>query len=640
MGRVAVLSNGNLAVGINESGLVHDFYYPYVGQDNLTNARSNPHMIGVWADGEFSWINDGTWQSKFRLSDKSMASVGSATNKKLGVELEFYDFVHPEINILCRRITVKNISEEEKDIRMFNHQVFQISRDGRSDTALYVPDSHYILDYKGACSILAYSESGISSSFDQHAVGNTGIEGKEGTFRDAEDGELSNSDVEHASVDSTIRTSLRLAPREQQDVRYWLIAADSQYELERIHNTVVDGGFDALQQQNDTYWSSWLARSNQHVDHLPDEYIANIRRSLLTIKAHIDNRGGIIASLDSSIFNYNRDYYSYVWPRDGAYVIWPLIRMGYTDEAKRFFEFSRDVIHPDGYLRHKYQPDKSIGSTWHPLRHNNSVELAIQEDETASVVYMIAEFYANTSDLDYIKAELYDSLLRPACNFMANYVDEETGLPHASYDLWEQKFLTNTYSVALVTRALASASEIAMDLGHEDDAIAWKEAADGFDASCEKLFSPDAGHYSKGYILEDGELQYDNTLDISTLYATSTYQYGDQEYEDKTLQAIEAQLWNKQPVVGTTRFTNDEYFKSEPMYQGNPWFVASFWMVQYYIVAGKQDKAREIIDWANTHMDKYGLLSEQVNPTNGEPTGVSPLVWSHAEYVNTLFMLK
>ena len=40
------------------------------------------------------------------------------------------------------------------DIRLFMHQVFQISRAGRADTALYVPDDHYILDYKGRYSLL------------------------------------------------------------------------------------------------------------------------------------------------------------------------------------------------------------------------------------------------------------------------------------------------------------------------------------------------------------------------------------------------------------------------------------------------------------------------------------------------------
>ena len=34
MSRPIVLSNGHMHVGLNTFGLVHDFYFPYVGQEN------------------------------------------------------------------------------------------------------------------------------------------------------------------------------------------------------------------------------------------------------------------------------------------------------------------------------------------------------------------------------------------------------------------------------------------------------------------------------------------------------------------------------------------------------------------------------------------------------------------------------
>ena len=71
MGRPVVLSNGQLFVGLDEFGLVHDFYYPYVGLDNLTNARSNAHKIGVWVDGMFSWVDDGSWDIEIDFEEQS-----------------------------------------------------------------------------------------------------------------------------------------------------------------------------------------------------------------------------------------------------------------------------------------------------------------------------------------------------------------------------------------------------------------------------------------------------------------------------------------------------------------------------------------------------------------------------------------
>src|SRR6185369_4847885 len=127
-----------------------------------------------------------------------------------------------------------------------------------------------------------------------------------------------------------------------------------------------------------------------------------------------------IASCDSSIYNFGRDYYSYVWPRDGAYAIWPLIRLGYYEEAKTFFEFCRDILTEDGYLMHKYQPDRSIGSTWHPLLHGKRKELAIQEDETGIVVFMLGEYYKRSHDSDFVR-NLYTTFIQPAANFMAEF---------------------------------------------------------------------------------------------------------------------------------------------------------------------------------------------------------------------------
>src|SRR3954451_9694204 len=74
MGRPVVLSNGQLFVGLDENGLVHDFYYPYVGLDNLTNARSEAHKIGVWVDSDFSWTDDGSWEVHTDFESKALVS--------------------------------------------------------------------------------------------------------------------------------------------------------------------------------------------------------------------------------------------------------------------------------------------------------------------------------------------------------------------------------------------------------------------------------------------------------------------------------------------------------------------------------------------------------------------------------------
>ncbi|CAN5719315.1 glycoside hydrolase family 15 protein [soil metagenome] len=640
MSRPVILSNGQLAVGLNEYGLVQDFYYPYVGLDNLTNARLGSHKLGVWVDGNFSWAGDDGWDISVNIESDALISHVSLRNEWLGIQLTIRDTVDHQRNIFGRHITVENQHDNERDIRIFMHQIFQISRSGRADTALYVPDDHYILDYKGRCSLLISGKfSGEDESFDQYAVGNFGIEGKEGTWRDAEDGDLSGSAVEHGGVDSVIRFRRFVSPHSSMSLDYWIAASDSQFSAEKLHNKMKSSGVYDMLQLNRDYWADWLAIGANSLHAIQPEYLPLAKKSLMLIKAHIDKRGGVIASCDSSIYNYGRDYYSYVWPRDGAYVIWPLIRLGHYKEAKDFFQFCRDIITDDGYLMHKYQPDKSIGSTWHPLLHNDRKELAIQEDESAIVLYMLGEYYHYSGDKDFVLS-LYETLIRPMADFMCSFIDEKTGLPHASYDLWEEKFLTNTYSVAVVYQSLLVAADFAEQFEHPEDAVKWRSTSESLLNANEVFYYQDRQHYRKGYILSpepEKKLQFDNTLDISSMYGVMMFgYYTDKSKLDNTVKAIEKYLFDKSPAGGTPRYEHDQYFTTDPPYMGNPWFVTTFWLAQYYIRAGMLNKAESILSWSMTKTLQSGVFSEQVNPGNGAPLSVAPLVWSHAEFINTV----
>jgi GH15 family glucan-1,4-alpha-glucosidase len=642
MGRPVMLGNGALTVGLNEQGLVHDFYYPYVGLDNLTTARSMHHLIGVWVDGAFSWVDDGTWDVSVNFEADALVSDITMTNKKLALELHAVDFVDPTVNALCRQITVTNAGGKRRTVRLFMHQVFQISRGGRADTALYVPEEHYILDYKGRCCLLVYGEDDKGEAFDQFSVGNYGIEGKEGTYKDAEDGELTNNAVEHGGVDSVLRFQMGLPAGKEQTVNYWVVAADSQQSAETVHRALKEEGLDHRLDDARAYWREWLDTGAEKLKKVDPIYRDMVNKSLMVIKAHTDKRGGIIASCDSSIYNYGRDYYSYVWPRDGAYAIWPLIRLGYRDEPQKFFEFCRDILSHDpasggGYLMHKYQPDKAIGSTWHPLLHGQHAELAIQEDETASVVYMLGEYYAYSQDRDFVES-LYATLVQPAANFMASFLDEQTSLPHASYDLWEEKFLTNTYTAAVTHQALLVAAEFADLFEYPDNAVAWRAAAAEIAKNADVFYSAERGAFRKGFLLQDnGSLGYDNTVDISSLYGVMMYGLKPLSAPEvtTTVETIEKLLLDKSPSGGAPRYEHDNYFAVAEQFQGNPWFVTTLWLAQYYIKAGRLDDARGIMKWSLDRTLPSGIFSEQVHPETSAALSVTPLVWSHAEFINT-----
>lgn len=638
MGRPVVLSNGQMFIGLDEHGLVHDFYYPYVGLENLTNARSSQHKIGLWVDGRFSWVDDGSWQVTVDFEPDALVSDITLHSDDLGISLHLQDYVDSQHNALLRHVTITNEADHDRDVRLFMHQVFQISRAGRADTAIYVPDDHYVLDYKGRYCLLIAGKFSDGQAFDQYAVGNYGIEGKAGTFLDAADGELSGNAVEHGGVDSVIRFQRRLDAGQHAKVDYWVIAASSQTDAQDIHIAFKQQNLDDRMRHVRQNWQAWLGGGDMAI---PDFHTRSLQHSLLIIKAHCDDRGSVLASGDSSIFNYGRDYYCYCWPRDAAYALWPLIRLGHFEEARAFFDFARDTMHQDGYLMHKYQPDRAIGSTWHPLVHGRRRELAIQEDETASVIFIIGEYFeANPTDREFVQG-LYRNFVTPAASFMVKFIDSATGLPHASYDLWEEKFLTSTYTVCNVIAGLQTAAKLAALFEEPANATKWGKVADEIRSNLDKLYHPD-GYFRKGFLLlENGELQYDDTLDISSLYGP--YMYGGLQLQDERLAStarhIEERLLNSSPSGGVLRYEYDNYFLTKREFKGNPWIVSTLWLAQYYATTGQPEKAQPLLDWSLQHELTSGVLSEQFDPENGAPLGVTPLVWSHAELVNTLLDL-
>ena len=114
------------------------------------------------------------------------------------------------------------------------------------------------------------------------------------------------------------------------------------------------------------YWNRWVNKDNIPYGDLPDPLVTLYKQSLLILRTQIDNRGAIIAANDSDYLTFNNDTYSYMWPRDGALVAYALDLAGQPDVTRSFYKFCKDVLLPEGYLLHKYNPDKSLGSSWHP----------------------------------------------------------------------------------------------------------------------------------------------------------------------------------------------------------------------------------------------------------------------------------
>jgi GH15 family glucan-1,4-alpha-glucosidase len=639
MARPIVLSNGSLHVGLNQYGLVHDFYYPYVGLENHAAGQDLRHKVGVWIDGTMSWLDDDTaWTFTFAYPHHSLIGHVTATHAVLGVRLEFDDCVDSALDALLRNIHIINLRDQPREIRLFTHQAFAIG-DSRSntDTAQYLPDSDAILHYRGR---RAFVISGISDGrpFDQYTVGLFGIEGREGTYRDADDGELSFGTVEHGRVDSTLRFRLSIEAHGSTRVHYWIAAGTSLRAALAVHKQIRDSGLDALAHQTASWWHKWLQPALSVSERLPQDHRESFVRSAMIMKSQIDKRGAVIASTDTTMLNYSRDAYAYSWPRDGAYVVWPLMRMGYTEEALQFFRFCLRGLHPNGYLMHKYRADGALGSSWHPYLHGDVVAPPIQEDETALVVFVFIQYYMLHPDQALLD-EFYESMIKPMANFMASYIDDVSQLPKPSYDLWEEVFMTTTYTTSVVYAALMAAADLAQEAHDEERAVAWRTAAEDIQQAAHKhLYNAERRAFYKGLTVQDGLILADSTIDMSSIFGVfmfGLFKTGSQELQDSITTARRTFDVTDQRL-GLPRYENDNYQRADQTITGNWWFITSLWLAQYYTETSQPAEALQILDWVKVHMMTTGVLSEQINPLDDSLISVAPLTWSHAEYIATL----
>ena len=639
MARPIVLSNGELHVGLNNYGLVHDFYFPYVGLENHAAGRSLRHKVGVWIDGRLSWLDDGSWDISFKSADEALVGHTKAKHTELEIIVEFDDFVDATSNIFLRNIHIVNLSPAARTVRLFLHQAFVIG-DSRSntDTAQYLPSSHALLHYRGRRAFVISGRDQFNKPFDQHSVGLFGIEGHEGTWRDADDGELAGGNVEHGRVDSTVRFNIELGSHSSHRVHYWIAASTSTRDALSIHKSVLQHGLDNRLQDTVEWWHEWLRPALEVAKKVPAEHKDGFIKSAMIVKSHIDKRGALIASTDTAMLNYSRDAYAYCWPRDGAYSLWPLIRMGYTEEPRNFFQFCREVLHPRGYLMHKFQADGALGSSWHPYVHGSVSAPPIQEDETAVVLFIFAQFY-HAHPNDGLLEEFYESFVKKMANFMVLNLDDTTGLPRASYDLWEEVYLTTTYTTSVVYAALVAAAELAEKAGDKTSAVRWRTCAEDIrTAAAKHLYNSQTGHLRKGLLVTDEQdITYDETVDMASFFGAFMYGLFDTRGDELTrmLEAVHNKLATE-GSPGLPRYENDSYRRSSPTSPSNWWFICTLWVAQYYIETDQTDAANKILDWVRSLASSTGLLSEQIDPANSQQTSVSPLIWSHAEYMATL----
>ncbi|WP_168119276.1 glycoside hydrolase family 15 protein [Paenibacillus sp. HB172176] len=641
MSRDLVIGNGKMLLNLDNHCYIRDIYYPYVGQ--LNHVGGHYCRLGIWVDGVFSWLDEPAWKIELDYIEDSLVTNVTAKHEGLGVELYMNDGIHQRECIYIKRVVIRNQSDEKKEVRLFFHQDLMIEGSEVGDTAVYYPENHTLFHYKRSNYFMfnGFSDEG---GMMQYSTGIKRFQSAEGTWKDAEDGVLMGNTIAQGSVDSTISFRTFVEPRGDKSVYYWMSIGKNLEEVKALNQYVHENHPEKLLSRMVIYWNHWLRRAEKDLGDLPGDVVKLFKKSLLLVRTQVDERGAILAANDTDILQYNRDHYSYMWPRDGALIAEAMSMAGYQSVIVPFFHFCAAALAPEGYLYHKYNPDGTVGSSWHPYIVQGSKRLPIQEDETALVLFALWRDYDRNGVIELPQA-VYSNLIRKGASFLSQYVEHSLSLPKPSYDLWEERYGIWSYTAASVYGGLMAASFFTDLFGDYERSDHYKNTAQSIKEGILKhLWDEETGRFARGLIQKDNRWVKDMTLESSLF---GILEFGVLPADDyrvvRTMNAIKEGLQIKTEIGGIARYTNDYYFQQSgeiDKVPGNPWIICTLWVANFEIDSATSleelEGPRRTLQWVADHALPSGLLPEQLNPYDGTPLSVAPLTWSHATVVHSV----
>ncbi|MDB5056625.1 MAG: glycoside hydrolase family 15 protein [Chloroflexi bacterium] len=665
MPRDLPISNGRLLVTFDGHFRIRDIYYPHVGSENQTAGHIN--RIGIWVDGDFAWLDNQAWERTMEYIPGTMVTNVKAHSSRLGLTVVWNDCVDFDQPILLRELHIHDLFGRPRDVRVMFHYDSYLYETEVGDTVCYRPQSRALVFYKRERYLLACGSASLTGDIspdeaqddvEAHrphmhnlsvdgisswATGTKIIHNAEGTWRDAEDGQLGRNTIAQGSVDGVIAIHVALPANGTSTVHHWLTVGRSMKDVENLSAYVEQRRPESLIRHTASYWRVWATKDGKDFGDLGPELIELYRRSLLIVRSQTDHTGAIIAANDTDVAEVARDHYSYMWPRDGALVAEAMDKAGYRELARQFYELVSNLVEPEGYVLHKYNPDGTLASSWHPWADNEgNPRLPIQEDESALLLWGLWEHYNQHRDVEYLRP-VYRRMVRPVGDFLMSYREPYTGLPAASHDLWEERYGIHAWTVGTVWAGLEAAARFASLFGEYDRAERYRAAAlEIRTATFAHMWDPKLETFVRMVtVTPEGKVESHHVPD-SSIYGL--IRFGMVAPDDPravlTMRSLRSSLTCKTEIGGVARYSNDYYYQISDDIEnipGNPWFICTLWMAEYDVMMARTledlEPVRKQLEWVHARALHSGVLAEQVHPLTGAPLSVSPLTWSHSTLV-------
>jgi GH15 family glucan-1,4-alpha-glucosidase len=384
------------------------------------------------------------------------------------------------------------------------------------------------------------------------------------------------------------------------------------------------------------YWTDWVRGLSLSYD-----WQGAVIRAAITLKlSNFEETGGIVAAHTTSIpeaqgSGRNWDY-RYCWLRDAYFVVKALSRIGATRTMEDFISFILGIASTSeseplrpvyGIVPSDPMPERTadllagyFGNG--PVRIGNAAAEQQQHDVYGSIILAALPMFFDQR-LPTPGDENLFRFLEPIGEKAARYALE----PDAGIWEYRQRTRVHTYSAAMCWAGCNRLAAIAAHIGHGERAQYWDAKAEAIRKPLlERAWNEKRQAFTVAFDSED--------LDASCLLLA---ELGLLEASDprfaSTVSAIEKELFQHNNVMRYA--TADDFGLPETAF-----LVCRFWLIDAWWSLGRREEARELFVDALERRNRYGLLSEDIDPQSGQLWGNFPQTYSMAGMILSAMRLS
>jgi len=373
----------------------------------------------------------------------------------------------------------------------------------------------------------------------------------------------------------------------------------------------------------------------------PVEWQDVVIRSAITLKlCQHEETGAIVAALTTSIPEHagsqrNWDY-RFCWIRDAYYTVQALNRLGALDVLEGYLAYLRNIVDNarGGHIQPLYGVlgeatlDERVAENlagyraMGPVRVGNAAYSQIQHDAYGQIVLSNTQAFLDQRLLRMSGPADFEALERVGERAWALFDRPDAGL-------WELRTRqsVHTYSAAMCWAACDRLGNAAQALGFDNRAAFWGQRAAEIRERIEQAaWRPETERMSATFSGDDLDASVIQLLDLRFLAP-------DDPRFVSTLAAIEQGLRRGSHMLRYA--TEDDFGLPETAFN-----VCTFWLIEALHLTGRSTEARALYEEMLSRRTQSGLLSEDIDPANGDLWGNYPQTYSLVGLINCAVLLS